>query len=273
MKDRYLSLMKSILLNEIYVEQEVERFHLIDCVNGAKKFDFKAFFSGKCVEEAALAELAACKNGGHHFADRLRYVTAAATMIGRMRLDNIESCLNAVLRDGVPGAFVECGVWRGGACAFAKALLIANGEMEREVWLADSFAGLPKPAMAQDNVDLSTELYPMLAVPEHRVRSLFERLDLLDDKVRFLPGFFDKTLPDAPIGDIAVLRLDGDYYESTMIALDSLYDKVPRGGFVIIDDYGPLEPCRRATDEFREKRGIDSPLVKIDDAGYFWRVN
>lgn len=272
MKDRYLSLMKSILLNEIYVEQEAERFYLIDCVNGAKKFDFTAFFAGDCADEAALAELAACKESGLHFADRLRYVTAAATMIGRKRLDNIETCLNTVIGEGVPGAFVECGVWRGGACAYAKALLMATGETEREVWLADSFAGLPKPTAAQDKVDLSAERYPMLIVPERRVRSLFERLGLLDEKVRFLPGFFDKTLPDAPIGDIAVLRLDGDYYESTMIALDSLYDKVPKGGFVIIDDYGPLEPCRRATNEFRERRGIDSPLINIDDAGYFWRV-
>jgi len=79
------------------------------------------------------------------------------------------------------------------------------------------------------------------------------------------------TLPAAPVGRIAVLRLDGDYYASTMVALQALYDKVSPQGFVIVDDYGVLEPARRATDEYRRAHGIAAPLVDIDGAGVYWR--
>ena len=157
---------------------------------------------------------------------------------------------------------------RHGLC---QGVLDAHGA-DRTVWVADSFQGLPDPDHPQDTVDLSTRKYPMLAISTERVRALFERLGLWDDRVRLLPGWFDATLPGAPVQQVAVLRLDGDYYASTMTALQALYDRVPAGGFVIIDDYGALQPCQEATDAFRAERGITAPLIDIDGIGFYWRV-
>ena len=101
--------------------------------------------------------------------------------------------------------------------------------------------------------------------------ALFKRYDLLDAQVRFLKGWFKDTLAAAPIERLAVLRLDGDLYESTMDALVPLYDKVSGGGFVIVDDYYSCAPCGRAIDEFRATRGISTPLQKIDEQSVFWQ--
>ena len=110
-----------------------------------------------------------------------------------------------------------------------------------------------------------------LAVSLETVRANFEKFGLLTDFVKFLPGWFSDTLPKAPIREISILRLDGDYYDSTMDALDHLYHRVSRGGFVIIDDYGAVDGCKRAVQEFRSKFEIEEPLQKIDWGGVYWR--
>jgi hypothetical protein len=138
--------------------------------------------------------------------------------------------------------------------------------------VADSFQGLPAPTLKEDEgLDLTAARYPMLAIDLETVRDLFERYGLLDDQVRFLPGWFKDTLPSAPIRKLSLLRLDGDMYESTMDALNALYDKVAEGGFVIVDDYGVLPQCKRAVTEFREARGISDAIVEVDWTGAFWR--
>ena len=103
------------------------------------------------------------------------------------------------------------------------------------------------------------------------MKANFAKYGLLDDRVRFLPGWFSDTLPGAPFERIAVLRLDGDMYSSTIQALDALYPKVSPGGFVIIDDYGALEPCSRAVEDYREAHGISEPITDIDGTGVFWQ--
>jgi len=103
------------------------------------------------------------------------------------------------------------------------------------------------------------------------VRANFARYDLLDDQVRFPPGWFRDTLPTAPIDQLAVLRLDGDLYESTMDALSNLYLKLSVGGYVIIDDY-QIPGCQQAVHEFRAANGIeDDPLEPIDKWSVYWR--
>ncbi len=99
----------------------------------------------------------------------------------------------------------------------------------------------------------------------------FRRYGLLDDQVRFLKGWFRDTLPDAPIERLAVLRLDGDLYESTIQALECLYDRLSAGGYVIVDDYGNVAGCRQAVHDFRAQRGINDPIRPIDWAGVYWR--
>ena len=92
----------------------------------------------------------------------------------------------------------------------------------------------------------------------------------MDDQVRFLEGFFENTLPNSPVGQLSVLRLDGDMYASTMVALDSLYDKVSVGGYVIIDDY-VIRACRKAVKDFRARRDITDEVRRIDSSGVYWR--
>lgn len=197
----------------------------------------------------------------------------AETMIGIERLDNLQYCIDAVLREDIPGDLLEAGVWRGGATIFMQAVLSMRCATDRAVWVCDSFAGLPKPNPEFYPADRHDEFWTdrYLAVPVEEVQGNFARYDLLDDNVRFVKGLFRDTLPTLPTKHLAVLRADGDMYESTITILDNLYDKVSPGGFVIIDDYGAVEACRRAVDDFRTKHCVSDPLIQIDWTGYYWR--
>jgi hypothetical protein len=197
----------------------------------------------------------------------------AHTMIGLKRLDNLQHCVEEVLKEEVPGDLIETGVWRGGAAIFMRAILKAHGDRGRCVWLADSFEGLPTPKPEKCPHDASSRLHqaPELAVPLERVRANFSRYGLLDDRVRFLKGWFCDTLPAAPIERLAVLRLDGDLYESTTDALTHLYPKLSVGGYVIVDDYGGMTACRHAIHDYRDKHGITDEILPIDWTGVYWR--
>jgi hypothetical protein len=197
----------------------------------------------------------------------------AETMVGMLRLDCIQECVETVIREGVPGDLLEAGVWRGGATILMKGILAAYGVQDRRVWVADSFRGLPVPDEVNFPQDVPEDLssFDELAVSQEQVRANFARYDLLDDNVRFLEGWFKDTLSTAPVDALAVLRLDGDYYESTIQILESLYHKVSPGGFVIVDDYGCIEACRQAVTDFRVANGIEDPIVKVDWTGVYWR--
>ena len=197
----------------------------------------------------------------------------AHTMIGIHRLDNLHFCVEDVLARGVPGDLMETGVWRGGATILMRAVLKVNGVTDRRVWVADSFEGLPPPDPAKYPLDekLVLNQFKELAVSLEEVQRNFGRYNLLDDQVRFLKGWFRDSLPGAPVERLAVLRLDGDLYESTMDTLVHMYPKLSVGGYAIIDDYGTLIPCRRAVDDYRAQRGIEEPILPIDGHGVFWR--
>jgi hypothetical protein len=196
----------------------------------------------------------------------------APTMIGMARLDNLQRCVESVLDDGVPGDLIETGVWRGGAVIFMRGILKAYGVTDRRVWAADSFQGLPAPNAEKYPQDegLHLEQYRELAISIDEVKRNFERYDLLDDQVRFLQGWFSETLPKAPIERLAVLRLDGDLYESTTDALVNLYDRLSPGGYVIVDDFC-IPACRQAVHDFRQTRGIQDEIIQIDWTGVYWR--
>lgn len=197
----------------------------------------------------------------------------AHTMIGLKRLDHLQACLEQVLRDDVPGDLIETGVWRGGAAIFMRAVLKAYAVNDRCVWLADSFEGLPPPNAQRYPQDAGSRLHDFgeLAVSQEQVQANFDRYGLLDDQVRFLKGWFRDTLPAAPIDRLALLRLDGDMYESTMDALTHLYPKLSLGGFVIVDDYGPVPGCYRAIQDFRRMHHITDEIRSIDWSAVYWR--
>jgi O-methyltransferase len=196
----------------------------------------------------------------------------AETMIGPARLNHLQWCVEEVLRQNVPGDLMETGVWRGGACILMRAVLRAHGDRSRTVWLADSFEGMPKDTgYGEDLGDTHWKHNDVLAVTLDEVKVAFARYGLLDDRVRFLKGWFHETLNSAPISQLALLRLDGDLYGSTKEALDHLYPKLSAGGFLIADDYGAVAGCRKAVEEYRTSKGITTPIEKIDWTGIFWR--
>jgi hypothetical protein len=197
----------------------------------------------------------------------------AYTMIGLKRLANLEHCITQVLEQAIVGDLMETGVWRGGATIFMRAVLQAYGVSDRLVWVADSFQGLPPsdaeryPADAGYQLELCRELAVSLA----EVKANFRKFNLLDEQVRFLKGWFRDTLADAPVEKLAVLRLDGDLYESTILALTHLYPKLSLGGYLIVDDYGAVAACRKAVDDYRAAQAITEEVKWVDWTGVYWQ--
>ncbi len=188
------------------------------------------------------------------------------TMVGLKQLDNVQFCATDVLRRKIPGDLIETGTWRGGVTIMMRAVLKAYGDKDRKVWVADSFEGLPS-FDRRKNPGFWTPV--MMAASLEEARDNFARYGLLDDQVRFLKGYFDKTLPGAPIAKLAVLRSDADLYESTRDVLNTLYPKLSVGGYAIFDDYSS-SGCRAAIDEYRAAHGITEPVRWIDSLAVYW---
>lgn len=192
----------------------------------------------------------------------------APSMIGTLRMENVRQECERVIAGNVPGDFIETGVWRGGACIMMRAVLFAHDIRDRRVIAADSFEGFPAQSGADTNFTVGG--VSDFAVSLEEVKANFARYGLLDEQVVFLKGLFRDTLPAAPVASIAVLRLDGDLYESTRDGLAHLYGKLSRGGSLIADDYFLFEGQRRAIDEFRDAHGITDPIIRIDHFGAYW---
>jgi O-methyltransferase len=197
----------------------------------------------------------------------------AETMVGLARLANVLACASTALADGVPGDFVETGVWRGGTSIYLRAILAALGgpaDTARTVWACDSFVGLPEATLEIDE-PMRFHTFPQLAVGIDQVKANFDRYGLLDERVELVQGWFRDTLPGLPVEEVALLRLDGDLYESTMDALVALEPKVAPGGFVLVDDYGGIEACRAAVSDYRAERGITAEIHEVDWTAVWWR--
>jgi hypothetical protein len=247
----------------------------------------KAALLGKLIEDKPVVSSSQPTSGIYNFvtnffkpkrfdpevrAGGLDWPSIAHTMIGEKRLNNLQQCVEDVLASNVPGDFIETGVWRGGATIFMRGMLKAYGVTDRHVWVADSFEGLPKPNAKKYPADrwLKFDWFKTLSVSLEQVRTNFEKYGLLDDQVHFLKGWFKDTLPSAPIQKLAVLRLDGDLYESTMDALTSLYPKLSVGGYLIVDDY-IIPACKKAVTDYRNAHGITDLIIDIDRTGSYWQ--
>jgi len=252
----YLDLLKKCLCNYIYDDD-------LDLQQGETALDP---LTGKYVTVKGAPFDPAKKFYGGIWPSR------AHTMIGIPRLNNIQFCVEQVLANDIPGDLIETGVWRGGATIFMRGILKAYGVRNRKVWVADSFEGLPVADHARYPRETNLEFHKEgeLTISLDEVRRNFERYDLLDEQVRFLKGWFSETLPGAPIATLAVVRLDGDMYESTMDGLVNLYPKLSPGGFAIVDDYNVVQACNEAVDDYRKDHGITAELQMIPGAGTFW---
>ena len=186
------------------------------------------------------------------------------SMVQERSLVELARQVRAILALGIPGDFVECGVWRGGASFLMAELLREAGASDRRVWLFDSFEGLPPPA----DIDGATAR----AYPEQRsnpwyhdnCRASLEEVQAsiaalgLGGWTKLVKGWFEKTLPAHKdrVGSIALLRIDGDWYASVRCCLENLYDQVVEGGLVVLDDYYSWDGCAIATHEFLGSRRL-----------------
>jgi O-methyltransferase len=180
------------------------------------------------------------------------------TMVPEGRLIQLARDVDSVLAERIPGAFVECGVWRGGASFLMADLLRRKGLADRTVWMFDSFEGLPPPSSvdgtrAQHFKDATDDPahWDNCTASLEEVRDAAQHLGLTS-RVELVKGWFDQTLPakKADIGPIALLRIDGDWYESVKTCLEELYEQVSPGGYVIVDDYYDWPGCAIAVHEY-----------------------
>jgi O-methyltransferase len=196
----------------------------------------------------------------------------AETMIGVERLTNVKDLALDVSARGIPGDFMECGIWRGGV-GILLAQIVREENEGRRVWLADSFDGCPIPdeQFPADQRD-PHHTFEFLKVSLEQVMQNLQTYGInpWGHDVQLLPGWFKETLP-GPVGQLALLRIDADMYESTTQVLDSLYDHVSLGGYVICDDYHNIPNCHAAIEDFRRKHGITAPIQSVDWCAVYWR--
>lgn len=201
------------------------------------------------------------------------------TMVNYSRLVNVLTATDSVAANNVVGDYVECGVWKGGCSALLAYQAREEGN-NRVTYLFDSFEGLPEPtiedgqgahtfAEGKNTGDLSS--INKNVGTQDEVQRLFANLNLTNYKI--IKGWFQNTLPENKdaIDSIAILRLDGDWYESTKVCLEHLYDKVSIGGYILIDDYNFWPGCKKAIDEFFGNRGIIPEIKRIDASGIYIR--
>jgi len=263
LSDLYLDLMERCLLGLIYKDPPLDPWHGI-----IRDAEGRVVKLGEGIGALTIDAGTFDAQTRHNGAD---WPATAHTMIGAKRLRNWRDVIESTIELGIPGDFVEAGVWRGGACILAAAILKSRCIQDRVVWACDSFEGLPPPdsRFPSDAKDWHHKIGP-LAVSLEQVQENFRTYDLLSPEVKFLKGWFKDTLQNAPIERIAVLRVDGDMYESTLDVLNALYSKVSSGGVVIIDDYNSVRGCQTATNDFRERLGITDPIIRIDPYGVYW---
>ena len=192
---------------------------------------------------------------------------SAHTMCSNARLRGLYHAVRQVESRGIPGDVVECGAARGGSAAL-MALTLQRLGASRKVWLFDTFEGLPAPTANDPDFEIADLFTGTCIGTLDEVRGLFQRLNVIDG-VEFVKGLFQETLPVAPISQIALLHIDGDWYDSVKACLDHLYDKVVPNGIVQFDDYGYWKGAQRAVNEFLEQRGISAGLERLDYSGRF----
>lgn len=202
------------------------------------------------------------------------------SMLSRMRLSKVYDIAEELNQTNIGGSFVECGTYTGGNGGMMG---ILGCKKNRDVWLFDSFEGNPEPTemdgerairMSGGKSEGGLESSGLCVAPEASARKLiFDRLNLSPDKVHIVKGWFQNEIPKVKdsMGLLSLVYLDGNWYESTKYCLETLYPLVVDGGYILIDDYGCWEGCRKATDEFRAKNNIQSPLIRIDSTGSYFQ--
>ena len=203
------------------------------------------------------------------------------TLTGIERVVALRDAVRYVVDAGVEGAVVECGVWKGGSMLVVADTLLSLGVRDRDLYLFDTFTRMPPPeavdvdawgvaavSVYDDAVD-----HPFYAFDQGEVRRLLVDTGYPEDRLHFVPGMVEDTIPDHAPERIALCRLDTDWYASTAHELRHLVPRVPEGGVVLIDDYGHFAGSRKAVDEYLAERGVPVLLHRIDYSGRLFVVS
>lgn len=192
---------------------------------------------------------------------------AGYTMVGLRRLDNLENCINDVVKNNIEGAIVETGVWKGGAMIFANACIRELKE-DRNIYVCDIFDGtFPKPLQECDEWTEKNDFSP-LSISLDTVKYNFMEFSLLTPNVVFKEGWFSDTLPSIT-EPISVLRLDGDTYQSTMDGM-MLEKQIPSGGYIIMDDWA-IESSKKAFLDYFKGTVTENDVIPVDSLSVYWK--
>jgi cephalosporin hydroxylase len=265
--NRYLGLLKGALLDEHYLENEIRLKYLAKCATTGEQVEPDRVRDPVRAQPGVYDELRRRRRAGSSVkADRDNGFLPYAT-IGRRRLDHLEECLDVIRGESVAGDLVECNTGRGGAGIFMRGFLAAHEVPDRRVWIADEFRASPAPAKEALRAD---ETMADMQADLNLVRDAFQRFDLFDDRVRFLVGPLEATLPESGIDSVALLRLGEGIGASARDVLEEMYAKVSIGGYVVIDEHAD-PACAKAVQEFRVHHDIDAPLEAVDWSAVAWR--
>lgn len=197
------------------------------------------------------------------------------SMTSPERLNAFVLATRHIVKHNIPGAVVECGVWRGGSMQACAKTLLSVGETGRELYLFDTYEGMTPPTAedlrrdgrpAQELLDAQGKDRPIWAVASlEDVRAGFEDVPYPKERIHYVRGKVEDTVPEQAPEQISILRLDTDWYASTKHELEHLYSRLVSGGVLLIDDYGYWQGSRQAVDEFLEKTGEQLLLLRMDE--------
>ncbi|HEY0905009.1 MAG TPA: TylF/MycF/NovP-related O-methyltransferase [Marmoricola sp.] len=201
------------------------------------------------------------------------------TMVDHTKIQFLVEAVRYLERAQIPGAIVECGVWRGGSMLAAAHTLTRLGVTDRDLYLFDTYTGMTPPTESDIRIDENKHASEFLNAkgpgpmawsrPDRHVATLedvqagFAEVDYPAERIHYVVGKVEETVPDRAPETISILRLDTDWYESTKHELDHLYDRLAPGGVLIIDDYGTWKGSKDATDEFLDKTGEPLLLTRV----------
>jgi O-methyltransferase len=204
---------------------------------------------------------------------------APYTMTSPSSVYVLAQAVRHVVANGIPGAIVECGVWKGGSMMAVARTLVELGHTTRDLYLFDTFDGMTAPTDKDVHRTGHTAKLMLSREPEKegsvlwarapldQVGTAMSRIPYPGSMVHFVEGRVEDTIPDRAPDQISILRLDTDWYESTKHELVHLYPRLVPGGILILDDYGCWRGARRAADEYFEENGPLPLLLRIDDGG------
>jgi O-methyltransferase len=251
-----------------YAQLDVDRTNLAKEHVKKLRSDFKGKQSGNIMVDMAISM------GSSMLTKTWKKLNPVAlTMCGDESINQLKEALATIYREDIPGDFIEAGVWRGGLPVIMKSYAHTQNDLNRKIYIADSFQGLPQDCSDPKDKAANLLLTPIqnLSTSRELIENALEYFNLMDDNIIFLEGWFKDTLHKIEADQFSLVRLDGDYYESTHDSIVELYPKLSVGGYLIVDDYNLPLGCKRAINEYRKKHHITEEIIKINKQAVYWR--